>query len=187
MKSWKDMAEEVASHLPGCPAPLAETAAREAVERFCLESHAWTESIDLDPPSDGDPLIVFPPSAHAEAIAIESATQERRPVGNLSFTPPEELRGDFRKDITVDLTIVLKPSPHGYGIPDHLWSYWGRPIRHGALAYLLELPERQWTSLEGAQFYWRRFERGVGDARIRRAKKHAAQETRVKPRSFFFN
>lgn len=184
MKAWRDIAEKVAAHLVGCPMPLAETAAREAVEHFCLESHAWVESIDLEPPPEGEPLFLISPDAGSEIVAVESVTQDGRPVSGIEFSPPEELSGDFRNSDTVTVVMALKPSAQGYGIPERIWSYWGSFIRYGAIAYLFELPGRQWTSANAAQLYWRRFQRGVADARIRKAHAHAGRETHVKTRPF---
>ncbi len=186
MKRWSDLADEVAAYVRGCPAPLAETAAREAVERFCLESHAWTDAVsDLEPPAEGEPLYVMPPDASGEIIAVEAATQGGHPVRNVRLDPPESLHGDFRPDgDPVEVRVALKPSPQGYGIPDWIWAYWGRQIRHGAVAYLLELPGREWTSYDVAQHYWRTFQSGVSNARIRKAKGYTGRDTQVRPRPF---
>ncbi|MBK5942713.1 hypothetical protein [Halorhodospira halophila] len=185
MVRWSDMLPGVMPHVPGAPKGTVKQQLQRAAERFFLESHAWVEELDPIPPEPDGVLFLYPPTSSAEVIAVSEAKQEGKLL-EVTFRPPAEaVASDIDKDgDDVYVRAALKPASRSRGIPEEVWSHWGTYIQDGALARVMEIPGKPWSSFDGAEYFSNRFRRGVVEARSRRAKGHTEKNLRVQPRRF---
>lgn len=184
MVRWSDMLPGVMPHVPGAPKGVVEQHLRKAADRFLLESHAWIEDLDPIPPEPDGVLFLYSPTSGAEVIAVSEARQKGELL-DVTFRPPAEaVAPGADQDSDVYVRAALKPAPRSRGVPEEVWSHWGTYIQDGALARLMEIPGKPWSSFDGAEYFNNRFRKGVVEARARRMKGHTEKNLQVQLRRF---
>jgi hypothetical protein len=85
-------------------------------------------------------------------------TYAYRPEGSVVFHPKPD------KVYEVTITLAVQPKDGVAEIPDPLLNKWRLAIEHGALAFLLMLPEA-WKDAQAAAFHDREFRSAVNNAK----------------------
>lgn len=82
------------------------------------------------------------------------------------------------------LTIIVQPTLAANSIPSQLLVRWDRAIKAGALAYLLELPDQEWTDKAMAQIKLREFQSSINNARADEQREYQAGTVIAQRRPF---
>lgn len=187
---------EVLPYVPSCPTPIAANAVRNAIAQFCQESSWWTytpAAIDivsgtseyaLTPPAGAlvsellwvafnDTPLVPKTEVQLDAVGSDWKNESGDPVYytqlsprliRLVPTPSSALTGGLK------LRYALKPTPTATTVDDVVFEEWHEDIAAGALARLLEIKDKPWTSPTEAER-----QLGIFLAGIQKAKTRATQ------------
>lgn len=82
------------------------------------------------------------------------------------------------------LTLVVQPTAAATSIPSQILVRWDRAIKAGALAYLLEIPDQEWTDKAMAQLKLREFQASINNARADEQREYQAGTVIAKRRPF---
>lgn len=195
--------------VPDCPELLILEAIRQKVIEFCSKSRFWRKELDgfNTVATDSEYEIITPvDSTIADILKIkvnkellepktqddlESLYQEWRDVvgspkyfflrdtSSVVFSPiPDAV-------YTVRLLVALKPTQAAQGVDEIIFEEYKDAIKHGALAYLMQMPEKSWFSPDMSVFYGTLFEASIVSAKLRAEQGYNLRKTfRVKPNYF---
>ena len=155
---------------PGCPDAVAVRALRFTVVDWCRRTYHFTTGLTVTtadplvaPALPAGPMVTFDivdarvadkPIAvlPMNSLEVDDATVED-PV--LIFAEPSTLymMPTPAAPVSVDIIAAQCPSHDGEEFPDLLWSSNHEAIEHGAIARLLTMVGKPWSSPEGASFH----------------------------------
>lgn len=195
--------------LPGCPKPLIIEAIRQTAIRFCRESGFWRKELDgfytiatdyeceLEPPVD---------STIADVLLIKVGSNELCPKTQDDLegmysdwrTTSGSPRYFFLRDTKtavfvpvpdsqypVRVLVTLKPTQTAHGVDEIIFEEYKEEIKHGAIAHLAQMPDKDWTNPNKAAFSLAQFEAGIDKAKNRAEHGYNKRKTfRVKPHFF---
>jgi hypothetical protein len=176
MKAFDLLLPDVLPMAPGCPEPVAERALMRAAQRFCELSRCWRVVLDPMPIAQGlDDYDLELPEC-SELVRIEAAklngcdVRVKMPDEILSRSARYLAISDGRTfhmnplpeaDGELLATVTLKPSSQAWGIEDFIHDRYGETVAQGAVALLMQHPQKSYSSNEGAA-RWQAFEsRGI--------------------------
>ena len=172
---------QIMPFVPGCPEPTADQAIITAAREFCQRTRLWRSEDRFTLSNDCN--IVCAPDC-ADLYEIEYARfdgQPLEPIGyselNREFPNWKTYDGGMPKWIsqvehdsvivapystgTLELGLLLVPSESADQLPDFLAKHYRQVIAWGALREIMLIPNRSFTSPDGAALYGMRFEQKV--------------------------
>jgi len=196
-------------NVPDCPRALIIEAVRQKVIEFCAKSRFWRKELDgfntvatdseyeITTPVDSTIADILKIKVNKELLEpktqddLESLYQEWRDVAGqpkyfflrdtstVVFSPiPDAV-------YTVRLLVALKPTQAAQGVDEIIFEEYKDAIKHGALAYLMQMPEKSWFSPDMSVFYGTQFESFIVSAKLRAEQGYNLRKTfRVKPNFF---
>lgn len=159
-----ELLPNVLAIVPQAPEAFARVAFRDAGERFCRASGAWTVTVEITTVKDQFEYdLGLDSSIHALKIVSIDPSQRISMLMNdkLRLGTASTADGDT---LTVIVSVVPLPTCAEY--PNWLISQWHAALEQGALAYLYKLPFKPWQDLAAATAAEREFERLCGEANI---------------------
>lgn len=123
---------------------------------------------------------------HVSAATTWPAGQRTAAPRRYAYVPEALVALNPTPDAAYDLvlTIVVQPTLAATSIPSQLLVRWDRAIKAGALAYLLELPDQEWTDKAMAQIKLREFQSSVNNARADEQREYQAGTVIARRRPF---
>jgi len=207
MANLSDILPEVRPDVIGCPEPQMINAIRNAVIKFCEESHFW--EVDLTPLSMAQnvPEYVIIQPANQRVIRISQIigsfgrmafrTEDdmdaldpkwRTPTGNSPKIPvminPRLLRMYPIPNVSgeqLTMKAIVKPSPTATVIDDYIYDDFYTGIAAGAKAILTAMPNKEWTNFELVPYYQSLFNDDVCTAKTRVARGYSNAPLRTRP------
>lgn len=199
-------------NVPGCPRPMVIEAIRSKVIEFCQKTRFWRAELDgfytvaddeeyeIDVPSD---------STIADILVIKVNNNELVPktqdeVEEL-YSPGSDWRESsgvpdcfFLRDTStavfvpipdaaypVRITVALKPTQASQGVEEIIFEEHKDTIMHGALAYLMQMPEKTWSNPNLSIFHDGKFTAEIPKAKRKAEKGFSLRKTfRVKSHYF---
>jgi hypothetical protein len=80
--------------------------------------------------------------------------------------------------------VAVKPSPTTSTLPDFLFDDWYETILNGAVAYLLRMPNKSWTSIEGSEYFYDFYDGYLSEAKNKKYTGKAKVSIRVQSEPF---
>lgn len=195
--------------VPDCPELLILEAIRQKVIEFCAKSRFWRKELDgfNTVATDSEYEITTPVDstiADILKIKVNKALLEPKTQDDLESLYQEwrDVTGQpkyfFLRDTstvvfspipdavyTVRLLVALKPTQAAQGVDEIIFEEYKDAIKHGALAYLMQMPEKSWFSPDMSVFYSTQFEASIVSAKLRAEQGYNLRKTlRVKPNYF---
>ncbi len=195
--------KNIAPHVPGCPVGLIYQEVLSAASEFCRKSYIWERSCEYtigdeytDMGTVGDPsyyeplkfvyddagLVITPSDPYVDVVDVVLsvdgvALDDYILRGNIVLfeTPPED-------GTALEAKIYLSPSDNAPSLPDFLFKDWRKGIASGALAELMMMPEKPWSSPRGAQAHQQAFLHYVGEAKITHHRKNLQVRQKIQMR-----
>jgi hypothetical protein len=194
----------------GCPDFTARSAILEAAIKFCTDSHAWTETLDLLYLSNGthsyeldlpkDTRAAMVKNVWAANGELTSKTMDeivaRIPNWQTARGTPlyfnqlnwEELRvypiPNSPESTALTVRAALAPKRTATTFPDSFADRNFQAIVSGALGHLMMLPGQAWSNPALAAYHKGEFDAAVGAAKVEMFHERVAGSTRVAPRRF---
>lgn len=193
-------------NVPDCPRALVLEAIRQKTIEFCEKSRFWRTELDgfYTVATDSEYEITSPvDSTIADILLIKVNKQPLEPMTQddleLLYSEWREVNGVpkyfFLRDTStaifvpipdaaypVRLLVALKPTQAAHGVDEIIFEEYKEAIKHGALAYLTQMPEKSWSDPNMSVFYQNQFESGLMQAKSRAEHGYNARKTfRVKP------
>jgi len=189
LKVWAELMPEARLNASGCPDPVIEHYLRAAAIDLCARSKALTFEMPAFDTVAGNAVYALAPAAETQTVQIAEVTVNgtaidpigRDELAQMSQRPGERdtptrfmmYAGDRSVLLwktpdgvySVVLTLAVKPSLTATGIEAWFSDAFGDVIIAGALAALLALPGRSWTSGDLSSYHKDFFESGVIKAR----------------------
>lgn len=196
-------------NVAGCPKALMIEAIRQKAIEFCQRSRFWRKELDgfYTVANDEEYELSAPvDSVIADILLIKvnkcELIQQTQDDLETRYKEWREVKGQpiyfFLKDTStailvpipdaiypVRLLVSLKPSQAAQGVDAIVFEEYKDVIKHGALAYLCAMQEKEWSNANMVSFYQAQFEAGLSDAKKRAEHGYAMRKTfRVKPHYF---
>lgn len=193
--------------LPACPRPLIIEAVRQSAIQFCQESGFWRKELDgfYTVATDAEYELTPPPdSTIAQILTLK--------VGSCPLVPKtlddiETMYAKWREQsgkpeyfflrdsqtavfvpipdssaYEVRVLVTLKPSQAAHGVDECVFEEYKDAVKHGAIAYLANIPEKDWTDPNKAAYSHALFMDGIRKANNRAQHGYSLRKTfRVKP------
>jgi hypothetical protein len=191
-KAWTNFLPYVQPYLPGCPEIVITSHLQEAAADFLARSEIWRYNIEEDftSKSTSDYDIDVPQntvienilSLYVDGCRLSSVTDRHydRPstaaqARPLRYSIYQDTQVRFYptpdKKYTFEGLCVLKPSLTATGVEDWIFETYGRCISYGAIAYLAQVPGKEWSNPELAGYYQTKFNKDADDAKSRDARR----------------
>ena len=77
----------------------------------------------------------------------------------------------------VRILVALKPTQAAQGVDEIIFEEYKDTIKHGALAYLMLMPEKSWSNPNMSAFYQSQFESSIQESKMRAEKGYALRKT----------
>lgn len=205
MKDFEDILPHILQYAPGCAAPTAEYGIRQAAIDFCERTRLWRYEDDFDIAGDEAECISTPyGSVLHEIELVQFDGQDLCPTttawldancrgwraGELTGQPsylvqtaPNTLRVVPWQAGHVNLFLWLKPSDDATELPDFMVDSYRKVLAHGALAYILAMPNQPFTNPSMANNFGALFQ-GKLDT-LMRASSRGQQRGRTRVRGQF--
>lgn len=197
---------------PGCPLPVLENAAREAMIELCQRAKVWraiAPTVALV--ATQRDYSVLSPVAHGEVCDVLSAISTVAGVStNLTLYDPQTLMlkyplsGDDGTPVAMSTgaggTLALAPTPDAVGTLDTyvalrptdtatlfdaaLYAEFREALFHGTLYRVLEMPQRSWTDAGAATQHERKWTFRLASAGWRADTGFTKRALSVEPRPF---
>ena len=170
----------VSARVPGATKDDIDNAVRAVIREFCDKSLlyvrqltainivAGTGSYTLTAPTDCAIVTVERVEVSSQYIdptsmdLLDRSTENwRQYESNLpsSYTVDAEKILMFKETPTENITgglvvwAALKPTPTTSTIPEFIYDDWYETILNGTVSYLLRMPNKSWSSLEGSEYF----------------------------------
>ena len=187
MRTWDVILPAVMVHASAAPKSLAREQVRRAARDFCDKTRIWREPgsewahqgvtrYEVRAP-DGA-VLASVPEASLDGGALSPGQDYRVMSGVIVLTD------DPRSARTLEYIATWMPSLSAKGMPEPILDRWSDAIAHGAVARLMEMPGKTWTSPEGSAYHDREYRAGIQAALNEDARQGTDQALTVKPRRF---
>lgn len=206
MKAWLDAEYLVAPSAPLAPLPELETAVHLAAREYFMKSLAWVYYLDTFPSEAGESEYDVLEVPNTEIVKVLAAHYDGYPLlpltaadfqgetakGNSGAARAITNRGgtmlihpapadDGR---TILVQVALRPSLSARGLDDDLWNEHIDRIAPGAIARILEIPGRQYTSPNDAMKKRGEFLDEINRASVRAMKARTRARMPGRPRFY---
>jgi len=194
--AWDKFYTQVQPYVPGCPEIVMDEHLRRAAVDFCARSEVWR--FDIEPrqtfPGVSDYYLDTPNHGRLEDVThlfLEGRRLDRiadlyeQPNPQVPDTRPDAyavyMGGALRFFPTPDREYafqgagVLRPAQTATGVEDFIFETYGSDIICGAVASLLEIPNKEWSNPEASLYYRSRFHRAADDAKGRQMRRTGTQ------------
>ena len=183
---------DVSSRVPGATKLEIDSAVRSVIREFCSKTLLYIRQLTPIDIVDGTGTYTLTaPTGYAivgvERVEINGQYLDPTSLDLLNRSPenwqtdessqPLEYMVDAEKvlrlkqipDTSYTSGLVvwanLKPTPTGDTIPDFIYDDWYETIMNGAVSFLLRMPNKVWTSIDGSEYY-----NGIYDGYLSEAK-----------------
>lgn len=193
----QDWVDTIGVEVPEAVEPTIARHVRFALQEFCRESEVWRGLYTVAVPGDGTDAFVLALPAGSTIFAadyayftpVDSITRrqltsqlpERFDPNAQGLTSIFAADGDTveinpaEEEGSLDVGVILTATKDIAEFPDNLTARWFSTIRAGALAGLLEMPDKPWSNVGAAARFRETFGRGIMHA------KRAARRDRSRP------
>jgi hypothetical protein len=150
-RAFDDVVQRLATHVPGCPFPVIEKYVRDAAIEVCEKALVWKyEQPPIRPNHDPEALGRPRNIVHYDADHFALA-----PV------PDDE------EDYDLVMLVALKPLRTARGMDQTVLDEIENTVMDGALACLYMLPDKNWTSVQAANYHKQQFIARTSERRAR--------------------
>lgn len=206
----KDYLSRIQPYVPGCPSPTILEAVNQAITELCDKSLIWRETLtafDLTLGEDTYTLALPPEMQAVMPIHVQVDGREVPPASEEDlddidygwrvadngtptryFSPePGTIQFNRKADETftdgIVVRMALKPTPVAETSSAMIYNHWQETIRRGALHYLMEMTEKEWSNPQQGMIHGRYFNSQVQSALARTNRGHVRQGTyaRIRP------
>jgi hypothetical protein len=204
MTAFTGFLSEVMPYVPGCPQPMIINAIRNATIQLCQESSwytytpaainvvATTSEYALTPPAGtlvsdilwaayNDTPLEPKTEVQLDAVGSDWKNETGDPV-YYTLLSPRSVRVVPTPVLALTsglkLRYALKPTPTATTVDDTVFEEWHEAIAAGALARLLEIRDKPWTSLAEAERQLGVFLAGIQKAKTRAASSNIKRVSR---------
>lgn len=206
---WEAFFPLVKQHCEQVPDPVLLSAVRAAAAEFCRETLAYRVDLDplmvvagtaeyeLDPP-DMETRIITPLFVSLDGNELVETCEDEMPRGwrtGNSGRPRSYLVMNAQalwlypapsEDSATGLFVraAVKPTTGSTGAEDFLLEDHGETIAHGAVARILEIPQKAWSDAQLSVYHAGKFRDGLAVTKLRSRKGNTTADLRVTPRAF---
>lgn len=202
---------DISSRVPGANRTEINKAIITTIREFCTKSLLWKRKLTaIDIVAGTSEYIIAAPTNAAivdiDRIEVSDLFVNPTSMDLLDRVPetwrseeasqPSEYMVDAEKVLTLRETptqsitggiivwAALKPIPTTTTVPDFIYDDWYEAILNGAMAFLLRMPNKSWTSIEGAEYYSGMYRASLGDAKAKKVTGKARVSLRVQSSPF---
>jgi hypothetical protein len=202
---------DVSLRVPGANKLEVEKAIITTIREFCTKSLLWKKKLDaIDIVATVSEYIIAAPvdSAIVDIDRVEVSDLFVNPTSMdlLDRTPepwrdqqsnqPSEFMVDAEKVLTfrevpidnltggIIVWATLKPTPTAATIPDFIYNDWYEAILNGAVTFLLRIPNKSWSNIDGAEYFNGIYRSLLGDAKAKKVTGKARVSLRVQQSPF---
>lgn len=180
------LVDKVILDVPDCPIMTIRDQIRWAARDLCTRADVWVERdqpvVAMISALEGEVM----PTTYAEPLRLVSLKiGERVTVQGPEWTQTSPTTVSFSREIKDSMLygdLAVRPLRDKMP-PDAILDRWGEAIEDGARYRLLLMPQ-PWRNAEMAQYYMRRYEDSVSEAKSSSRLGHARGHNRVKSRRF---
>lgn len=183
---------DVSTRIPGAGKTEIESAIRAVIREFCSKTLLYLRQLTAINIVDGTATYTLTAPTDTAIVSVERVEISGAPINptsmdyldrsmddwrSLESTSPAEYMVDvervlrFKETPTENITgglvvwVSLKPSPTTDTIPDFIYDDWYETILNGVISYLMKIPGKSWTNLQGAEYFDDYYHSTLGDAK----------------------
>jgi hypothetical protein len=202
---------DVSSRVPGASKPEIDKAIITTIREFCTKTLLWKRKLTAVDVVAGTSEYTITAPADAAIVDIDRIEVSDQFVNPTSMdlldrmpdtwrseeaSQPSEYMVDAEKVLTlreiptigitggIIIWAILKPTPTATTVPDFIYDDWYEAILNGAVAFLMRIPNKSWSNLEGAEYYSGLYRAFLGDAKAKKVIGKARVSLRVQPSPF---
>lgn len=174
---------DIMPQVPGCPKALIKKEVLRSAIQFCMDSHIW----QIDAQKEvlpGDDEITLSTVTGSEVTACQisingSGVNEYTRNGAIIT-----LNTAVTANTSFNTTSFLKPTRAAADLPDLLYNDWFEAIESGAIANLMLMPGKKWTSPQLGKVNYQKYMHGLGEAKIKAMRPNDQSRLMIKQRPF---
>lgn len=209
ISSWL---QGVSDRVPGAQKLDVDAAVRSVIREFCTKTLLWVKQLTAIDIIDGtasytltaatdqaivtvervevNGLYVPPTSMDVLDREIPSWRDEESSQPSTFMVDAEKvlrLREIPTENITAGLVVwvAVKPSPTTDTIPDFIFNDWYETILDGAVSYLLKMPNKVWSNIQGGEYYNDYYKADLSEAKNRKVTGKTKLSIRVQQQPFY--
>jgi len=188
-------------NVPDCPRALIVEAIRQKVIEFCQKSLFLRQELDgFYTVADDNEYDLSPPVDNniAQLLMLKVNKRELEPKTQSDL---EEIYQDWRDQegepsyfflkntytailvpkpigvYPVRILVALKPTQAAQSVDESIFEEYKDAIKHGALAYLMMMPEKSWSNPNMSAFYQSQFDAAIQESKTRAEQGYAMRKT----------
>lgn len=211
MANISDWLTDISDRVPGAQKTDIESAIRAVIREFCTKTMLWTKQLPaisivsstptytLTAPTDT--AIVAVERVEINGVYVDPVSQDvldrsSDPWRSEESSLPSAYMVDAEKVLrlkeipTEDIVnglivwVAVKPSITTSTIPDFIVEDWYETILNGVVSYLLRMPGKSWTNVQGANYFEDYYSGYISEAKNRKVTGKAKVSIRMQPQPF---
>jgi len=211
MTNITDFIPLIRAHVSGCPDNIIQNAALNACIRFCTDTWIIRETLPASDITIGVDDYTINAAANKAPVGMISFLYDKRELDKKTEEELDIIDQGWRTADPGVATYVMAPEPDrillnrvpaetivggmiveiatrpiddALEVDDLLYKDWRDTIKYGALAELLEIPEKQWSDMKQSIWYGKRFNFGIQSGKARARMGNMTKSTNARMRAW---
>ena len=195
VKNISDWLQAVSIRVPGANKVDIDSAVRTIVREFCDKTRLYIRQLDAIDIVEGVSAYTLLAPTDCAIVSIERVEVNQEFVEATSLDLLDRSTESWRqqesnqpsaymvdaerilqfKDTPTETVsdglvvwVALKPSPTTDMVPEFIFADWFETILNGTVAYLLRVPNKPWTSLQGSEYFYNLYDGYTSDAKAKK-------------------